>query len=245
MQMGAPESQGSWVPHECWHEKEQQLALNSLHQPVISELSPAALQLETLRSRRRGEEHFAHAHINQVILWAAESVKLYLPWSSVVMTVFDVDSLVSNNTVIFLQWMHSWHFFLLCLPTSTALVGSSNLWDFYPLSSLIKLSSQAQKLFRRDWLALAQTVWSPKLPFLRKLGYQPSNEVKKSHPASKEDLNTRKKEGRWERKVKLFWREKNRCLVVAELSHTQGASLGETCRRKYSPGDGKFSHENW
>lgn len=111
MQMGAPESQGSRVPHKYWHEKEQQLALNSLYQPVISELSPAALQLEALCSRRRGEEHFAHAHINQVILWAAESVKLYLPWSSVVMTVFNVDSLVSNNTVIFLLWMHSRHFF--------------------------------------------------------------------------------------------------------------------------------------
>lgn len=111
MQMGAPESQGSRVPHEFWHEKEQQLALNSLYQPVISELSPAALQLEALLSRRTGEQHFAHAHINQVILWAAESVKLYLPWSSVVMTVFDVASLVSNNTVIFLQWMHSRHFF--------------------------------------------------------------------------------------------------------------------------------------
>lgn len=108
---GALESQGSRVPHKYWHEKEQQLALNSLYQPVISELSPAALQLEALCSRRRGEEHFAHAHINQVILWAAESVKLYLPWSSVVMTVFNVDSLVSNNTVIFLQWMHSRHFF--------------------------------------------------------------------------------------------------------------------------------------
>lgn len=67
MQMGAPESQGSGVPHEYWHEKEQQLALNSLYQPVISELSPAALQLGALHSRRRGEEHFAHAHINQVI----------------------------------------------------------------------------------------------------------------------------------------------------------------------------------
>lgn len=68
MQMGAPESQGSRVPHEEWHEKEQQLALNSLYQPVISSLSPAALQLEALQSRRREEEHFAHAHINQVIL---------------------------------------------------------------------------------------------------------------------------------------------------------------------------------
>lgn len=68
MQMGAPESQGSRVPHEEWHEKEQQLALNSLYQPVISALSPAALQLEALQSRRREEEHFAHAHINQVIL---------------------------------------------------------------------------------------------------------------------------------------------------------------------------------
>lgn len=179
MQPGAPESQGSRVPHEDWHEKEQQLALNSLLPTCHFCALPCCSASEALCSRRRGEEHFAHAHINQVILWAAESVKLYLPWSSVVMTVFDVDSLVSNNTVIFLQWMHSQHFFLLLLPTSTALVGSSNLWDFYPLSSLIKLSSQAQKLFRRDRLALAQTVWSHKLPFLGKLGYQPSNGVKK------------------------------------------------------------------
>lgn len=142
-------------------------------------------------------------------------MKLYLPWCSLVMTASYVDSLVWSNMGMFLQWRHSRGFYPPCVHFHSTCRQLKPLRLPHPVK-FYQTQITGSKKYLGQWLE--QATWSNKLPFLGKLGYQPSNGVKKKN-ASKKDLNTGRKEGGRERKVKLLWTE-NITALWLQCSHT-------------------------